>query len=127
MNDDPDILAATFEKLHSLGVRPYYLFQARPVKDTLHFQVPLRRGLEIVHNVNKLLSGIQKTYRYIMSHYTGKIEILDIGEDNQVYMRYHQSRDIRKIGIVFSQSYREGACRLDDLPCSLDVRRLCQP
>jgi KamA family protein/D-alanine--D-alanine ligase len=121
VNDVPDILAATFGKLHSLGVRPYYLFQARPVKGTLHFQVPLRRGIEIVHDVNKRLSGIQKTYRYIMAHYTGKIETLDIGKDNRLYMRYHQNRDTRKIGMVFSRPYREGACWLDDLPCLSEV------
>jgi len=121
VNDVPDILAATFGKLHSLGVRPYYLFQARPVKGTSHFQVPLRRGIEIVHDVNKRLSGIQKTYRYIMAHYTGKIETLDIGKDNRLYMRYHQNRDPRKIGMVFSRPYREGACWLDDLPCLSEV------
>jgi KamA family protein/D-alanine--D-alanine ligase len=121
VNDVPDILAATFGKLHSLGVRPYYLFQARPVKGTSHFQVPLRRGIEIVHDVNKRLSGIQKTYRYIMAHYTGKIETLDIGKDNRLYMRYHQNRDTRKIGMVFSRPYREGACWLDDLPCLSEV------
>jgi len=116
VNDDSEILAATFDKLHSLGVRPYYLFQARPVKGTSHFQVPLRRGLEIVHGVNRRLSGIQKTFRYIMSHYTGKIEIISISEDNWLYMRYHQHRDVWKVGILFSRPYREGACWLDDLP-----------
>jgi lysine 2,3-aminomutase len=115
VNDAPDILAATFRKLHLLGVQPYYLFQARPVKGALHFQVPLRRGIEIVHDVHRQLSGIRKTYRYVMSHYTGKIEILDIGKDNRLYMRYHQSRNPRKIGTVFSRPYCEGACWLDDL------------
>jgi lysine 2,3-aminomutase len=44
VNDDAGILAATFAKLHAIGVRPYYLFQGRPVKAASHFQVPLRRG-----------------------------------------------------------------------------------
>jgi len=48
VNDDPDVLTATFSKLCSLGIQPYYLFQARPVKGASHFQVPLRRGIEIV-------------------------------------------------------------------------------
>ncbi|MDH4238801.1 MAG: KamA family radical SAM protein [Phycisphaerae bacterium] len=121
VNDDPAVLAATFRRLHALGVRPYYLFQARPVKGALHFQVPLHRGVEIVHDVNRRLSGIQKTYRYIMAHYTGKIEVLDIGEDNCLYMRYHQSIDPRKIGMVFSRPYREDAYWLDDLPCLSEV------
>src|SRR5262249_40518376 len=93
VNADPDILAATVEKCHSMGVRPYYIFQARPVRGASHFQIPLRRGIEIIRGLNQRLSGIQKTFKYVMSHYTGKIEILDFGEDNRVYMRYHQNRD----------------------------------
>jgi KamA family protein len=116
VNDDPEILAATFAKCHSLGVRPYYLFQGRPVKAASHFQVPLRRGVEIVRGVNQRLSGIQKTFKYIMSHYTGKIEILDLGEDNRLYMRYHQNKYAEKIGKIFSRRYVGSACWLDDLP-----------
>ena len=116
VNDDSDTIAETFRKCHEIGSRPYYLFQGRPVKAASHFQVPFRRGVEIVRGVNRQLSGIQKTFKYIMSHYTGKIEILDLGEDNRLYMRYHQSPDARKIGRVFSRPYREGACWLDDLP-----------
>jgi hypothetical protein len=51
-----------------------------------------------------------------MSHYTGKIEILDLGDDNRLYMRYHQCKDAAKIGKIFSRAYVEGACWLDDLP-----------
>jgi KamA family protein len=116
VNDDSDILAATFSKCHSIGVRPYYLFQGRPVKAASHFQVPLRRGVEIVRGINQRLSGIQKTFKYIMSHYTGKIEILDLGDDNRLYMRYHQNKYPEKIGKIFSRPYVEGACWLDDLP-----------
>lgn len=115
VNDDPDTLAATFQKCHSMGVRPYYLFQARPVKAASHFQIPLKRGAEIVRGLNRRLSGIQKTFKYIMSHYTGKIEILDVTEDNRVYMRYHQNRNPEMVGRLFSRGYVDGACWLDDL------------
>ncbi|WP_245431849.1 KamA family radical SAM protein [Rhizobium sophoriradicis] len=116
VNDDAEILAATFARCHQMGVRPYYLFQGRPVKGASHFQVSLRRGLEIVHGINQRLSGIQKTFKYIMSHYTGKIEILDLGVDGRVYMRYHQNKASERIGKIFSRPHREGACWLDDLP-----------
>ncbi len=116
VNDDAEILAATFAKCHQMGIRPYYLFQGRPVKGASHFQVSLRRGLEIARGINQRLSGIQKTFKYIMSHYTGKIEILDLGADGRVYMRYHQNKAPEKIGRIFSRWYLEGACWLDDLP-----------
>lgn len=121
VNDAPDILATTFARIHSLGVRPYYLFQARPVKGTAHFQVPLGRGTEIVRDVTRRLSGIQKTFRYVMSHYSGKIEILAVGPDNRLYMRYHQSVGAQRTGVLFSRPYCKSACWLDDLPCFSEV------
>ncbi|WP_201413729.1 KamA family radical SAM protein [Mesorhizobium sp. J8] len=116
VNDDPEILAATFAKCHQMGVRPYYLFQARPVKGASHFQVSLRRGTQIASGINQRLSGIQKTFKYIMSHYTGKIEILDLAGDDRIYMRYHQNKAPEKVGKIFSRPYLDGACWLDDLP-----------
>jgi len=114
VNDDPEILAATFAKCHAIGVRPYYLFQGRPVKGASHFQVPLARGIEIARGINARLSGIQKTFKYIMSHVTGKIEILDLVDD-RVYLRYHQNKCPDRIGRVFSRRHVAGACWLDDL------------
>jgi KamA family protein len=119
VNDDPEVLATLMARLHAVGVRPYYLFQARPVKGATHFQVPLARGVEIVRQVNRLLNGLEKTFRYIMSHATGKIEILDLAEDGRLYMRYHQCKDAGRIGRLFSRPYREGACWLDDLPAKV--------
>jgi KamA family protein len=116
VNNDPDILARTFARLHDIGVRPYYLFQGRPVKAASHFQVTLREGVEIVRALNARLSGIQKTFKYIMSHVTGKIEILDVGDDDRLYMRYHQNKCAKKIGKIFSRPYVDGACWLDELP-----------
>ncbi|MER9197180.1 condensation domain-containing protein [Mesorhizobium australicum] len=116
VNDNPEILAATFAKCHQMGIRPYYLFQARPVKGASHFQVSLRRGIEIARGINQRLSGIQKTFKYIMSHNTGKIEVLDLGADGRIYMRYHQNKSPEKIGEIFSRPHLEGACWLDDLP-----------
>ncbi|WP_353806357.1 lysine 2,3-aminomutase [Mesorhizobium sp.] len=116
VNDDPEILAATFARCHQMGVRPYYLFQARPVRGASHFQVSLRRGIEIARGINQRLSGIQKTFKYIMSHCTGKIEILDLGADGRVYMRYHQNKIPEKIGKIFCRPHVEGAHWLDDLP-----------
>ena len=116
VNNNAEIIARTFARLHEIGVRPYYLFQGRPVKAGSHFQVPFREGVEVARGAMARLSGIQKTFKYIMSHITGKIEILDLGSDNRLYMRYHQNHYPDKIGKLFSRPYVEGACWLDDLP-----------
>ncbi len=114
VNDDPDVLVDTMTRLHNIGARPYYLFQGRPVRGASHFQVPIRRGVEIVRAVQRRLPGIEKTFRYVMSHVTGKIEILGMDRD-RVIMRQHQSTDPARVGEVFSRRYVEGACWLDDL------------
>ncbi|MBN1852071.1 MAG: hypothetical protein JW829_05075 [Pirellulales bacterium] len=115
INVQPDILARTFQKLHQMGIRPYYLFQARPVRQGSHFQVPLDRGISIVREVNRQLNGIEKTFRYVMSHRTGKIEILGLSQDERIWMRYHQCVDPGNVGLVFSRPFRQGTCWLDDL------------
>jgi lysine 2,3-aminomutase len=115
VNDDADTLAATIARLHAVGTRPYYVFQGRPVKGASHFQVPIWRGMQIVQETNRRLSGIQKTFRYIMSHYTGKIEILDVS-GGRVWMRYHQNPKPELIGRIFSRPLDPAACWLDDLP-----------
>ncbi len=82
---------------------------------TSHFQVPLRRGVEIVRTANQKLSGIEKTYRFIMSHRTGKIEIIDLDDRGHLHMRYHQCKDLDKIGRIFSLACPKDAQWLDDL------------
>jgi lysine 2,3-aminomutase len=115
VNDDPQTLAATIARLHAVGTRPYYVFQGRPVKGASHFQVPIWRGMQIVQQANRQLSGIQKTFRFIMSHYTGKIEILDVS-GGRVWMRYHQCPRAERIGRIFSRPLDREACWLDELP-----------
>jgi hypothetical protein len=51
-----------------------------------------------------------------MSHVTGKIEILGLGGDGRLYMRYHQNKHLEEVGRIFSRPYVDGACWLDDLP-----------
>ncbi len=116
VNDDEETLTRTFAELHAIGLRPYYLFQTRPVLGASRFQVPLREGVELVRAAQRNLSGIQKTFRYVMSHVTGKIEIVgfDAGTDRLV-MRYHQAKDPGKTGQVFTRPCSANAMWLDDL------------
>ncbi len=58
---------------------------------------------------------IEKTYRFIMSHRTGKIEILDLDDRGHLYLRYHQCKDLDKIGRIFSLACPKDALWLDDL------------
>ncbi len=58
VNDSTRALAALGRALVSAGVKPYYLFQLDMATGTTHFQVPLRRGLEIVSRLQRNHSGL---------------------------------------------------------------------
>jgi lysine 2,3-aminomutase len=115
INDDPDTLAGLLNKLVGIGINPYYVFQCRPVKGAKeHFQVPLYRGYKIVENAKKKLDGLSKGFKYIMSHKTGKVEIVGV-MGNEIYFKYHQAKESKNIGKFFKKKINKKAKWLDDL------------
>ena len=58
VNDDPLIIKKLMQKLLSIRVRPYYLFQPDLAKATAHFWTPLRKGLQIMAGMQGHTSGL---------------------------------------------------------------------
>jgi lysine 2,3-aminomutase len=58
VNDHPAIIRTLMQKLLTIRVRPYYLFQADPAQGTAHFWTPLDRGLEIMFSLQGHTSGL---------------------------------------------------------------------
>ncbi len=115
VNDNPETLASLQNSLVRIGVNPYYVFQCRPVKRVKeHFQVPLYRGYHVLESAKKLLNGHSKRFRYIMSHPTGKIEIIGIHRDHFIF-KYHQAKYDSDQGRIFMRAVDENATWLDDL------------
>lgn len=114
VNDGPKILAELLSTLVKVGVTPYYVFQCRPVTGIKHFQVSLVKGIKIVGAAKKMMNGYAKRFKYMMSHETGKIEI--IGTINkQIVFKYHQSRGNKITGRTFLQSVNKNTVWLDDV------------
>ena len=114
VNDNPETLTNLQNNLVSIGVNPYYVFQCRPVKRAKHhFQVPLCRGIEIVEKAKEHCNGYSKRFKYIMSHKTGKIEVLGIF-NNEIYFKYHQAKDRENLNKIFTRPVDENAGWLDD-------------
>lgn len=67
VNDSTRAQAALGRALVAQGVRPYYLFQLDRAAGTLHFQVPLKRGLAIVGGLRAKHSGL------LVPHYMGDL------------------------------------------------------
>lgn len=115
VNDDPDAMAALQRRLVGIGANPYYVFQCRPVRRVKHhFQVPFHRGYRIIEEARKRLDGHSKRFKFIMSHRTGKVEIVGVKGD-EIYLKYHQAKDPANLGRFFKRRLTETAGWLDDL------------
>ncbi len=56
----------------------------------LDYELPIVEGYTIFTEANRLVSGLAKRARFVMSHATGKIEICGL-DDRYIYMRYHRA------------------------------------
>ena len=73
-----------------IGVNPYYLYQCMPVSRVRHhFQVPLKRGVDIVSEAKRGLDGYAKRFKFIMGHDIGKIEICGRKDNILVMSQIH--------------------------------------
>jgi lysine 2,3-aminomutase len=58
VNDSAETLETLFRGLVRSRVRPYYLLQMDPVSGTGHLRTPLRRGIELMSELQGRISGI---------------------------------------------------------------------
>jgi len=114
INDDAAVLGELLDKLSWAGVTPYYFFVNRPVAGNRDFVLPLQRVYELVEEAKARTSGLGKRVRLVMSHTSGKIEILAI-EGGKAYLKYHQSRE-GKYGKLMILDCPPDAEWFDDLP-----------
>lgn len=113
INDDSRVLADLMNGLTSAGVLPYYVFQCRPAMGVMHqFQVPLLEGQRIVDEAKADMSGQAKQFRYVMSHVTGKIEILGRPDGEAMLFKYHQAKYRKDDARFFSVKLAADQCWL---------------
>jgi lysine 2,3-aminomutase len=58
INDRPYIMRRLNHKLLQIRVRPYYIFHAKDVKGTRHFQTSIQDGLDIIASLRGHTSGL---------------------------------------------------------------------
>lgn len=113
INDNPHVLAKLMNQLTAVGVIPYYIFQCRPVEGVLtQFQIPLSEGSYIVEEAKKEMSGQSKSLHFVMSHQTGKIEILGNTENSKMLFKYHQAKYDKDESRIFEAAIEKGQCWL---------------
>ena len=113
VNDDPKVLAELLAKASFIGVVPYYIFQCRPAMGNRPFTVPIEQGYTIVEQAKQYVSGLAKRCRFVMSHSTGKIEIIGKTKD-RIYFKYHGAADDADSGRFLVFKSNPQAYWLDD-------------
>lgn len=113
VNDDPEVLGELFNRLSYIGATPYYVFQVRPTKGNRHLVVPIEEALSIYERARGHCSGLAKRARLVMSHASGKIEIVGATED-LVFFRYHRAADSHLKGRFMVFARNPGATWFDD-------------
>lgn len=109
VNDDARTLGTLLRGLTTIGVIPYYVFQCRPVAGVVNrFQVPLREGYRIVEQAKRMQNGQGKCFRFVLSHVTGKVEILGPAQGEDMLFKYHQAKEESDQGRIFRQPIAEG-------------------
>ena len=105
VNDDPDVLAELFNRLSFMGVPPYYVFLCRPTLGNEPFAIPVEDGYEIFEVARNKCSGLAKRARLVMSHETGKVEMVGMS-DGQVFFKYNRSANVENNGkfLVFESN-----------------------
>ncbi len=83
VNDDPEVLIELFRKLRQLGVEPYRVYLADPLKGTEHFRVSIERFLELKRYLRAHASG-RIVPSFIIDTRIGKLEL---GSDGEILKR----------------------------------------
>ena len=113
VNDRPEVLGKLLQETTAMGIIPYYVFQCRPVTGVhSQFQVPLHEAYRVVEGAKQMQSGQGKCFRYVLSHVTGKIEILGETGDGNMLFKYHQAKYEKDRGRIFTSKIGEGQCWL---------------
>lgn len=113
VNDTPEVLAELMRRTAFAGIVPYYVFQCRPALGNAAYSVPIEEGYRIVEAAKSRVSGLAKRLRFVMSHSTGKIEI--VGADGQnVFLKYHRAADVDDSSRVVVCKSNPAASWLDD-------------
>ncbi|NLK37476.1 MAG: KamA family radical SAM protein [Epulopiscium sp.] len=115
VNDNPDILAELLQKLTKHGINPYYVFQCRPVAGVKNqFQVPLQKAYRIVQEAKNRQNGHGKSFRFVFSHPTGKIEIIGVLPDGRMIFQYHQAKYPENRGKILIRDIKEDQTWLEE-------------
>ena len=99
VNDTAPVLRELFTAMSENRIMPYYSFICRPTAGNEESSVPIEESLAAFTEAQSGLSGIERTARLMMSHITGKIEVLGM-DASTISFRMYRPADPADIGKV---------------------------
>lgn len=114
VNDSVEAMSALFLRLSAIGIPPYYVFQCRPTHGNRPYSVPITEAYKIIEAARQRVSGLARRARYVMSHASGKIEMVGL-TDQHIFMRYHRARNPADYGRFIIAYRNDDAHWFDDL------------
>lgn len=123
VNDDPAVLSRLLGRLSFVGINPYYVFQCRPTTGNRPFAVPVEESYRIFEQARATCSGLSKQARFVMSHASGKIEVVGM-TDEYIFFKYNQAADPADIGQFMIYKNNPKAYWFDDYTELVDEGRL---
>ena len=117
VNDSASDIENLMNGLVKIGVNPYYLYQCMPVSRVRHhFQVPLKKGIDLVDEAKLRLDGYAKRFKFIMGHDVGKIEICGRIGDKLILKQIHsRPEEPEKASRMIVMALDDKAGWLDDM------------
>ncbi len=123
INDSVEVLRELLDELSFMGVPPYYFFQCRPTAGNKTYSTRIEETLDIIESARLRVSGLGARVRYVMSHETGKIEVLGRTE-NLIFFRYHRAADPENSGRFMVYRRNPSAHWFDDYTELVDEFRV---
>lgn len=114
ISDKPGVMAELWNELSYMGMPQYYIFQCRPTAGNEPYAVPIVEAYFKIEEAKRHCSGLAKRLKYVMSHATGKIEVVAV-DDNFIYLKYHRAKedeDEQKFLVCYRD---DNACWFDQL------------
>lgn len=117
-NDSAAALEDLMNGLLRIGVNPYYLYQCMPVARVRHhFQVPLKKGVDIVDRARRHFDGYAKRFKFIIGHDIGKLEICGRIGDKLILKQLHaRGGHEEEVSRLLVRQFTDTGGWLDDLP-----------
>lgn len=117
VNDSASDIENLMNGLAKIGANPYYLYQCMPVSRVRHhFQVPLKKGIDLVDQAKLRLDGYAKRFKFIMGHDIGKIEICGRMGDKLILKQIHsRPEEPEKASRMIVMALDDKAGWLDDM------------